>query len=710
MRGIKTFEAYWDGPSMAQVYLRKNYYEGITDTLTLVAGDGQLIQLDFEVMEASSDYIIYGVMLPALSFESRYDIEDDRGLKAPLEFGRVVRSQAFDDFFYTDAFLGAKYTKKATTFSVWAPTADAVQLMILDGQKQERARAAGNQKVKNENTITLSPMIYTEKGVWTICVPGNLELTPYRFLVKRQACWYEAIDPYAVASLANNSASVVIDSEKLHPKIGFRQFDNWQGPTSAIIYETSVRDMTSSTTSACKDPGTFKGFVGKGLEYIATLGVSHIQLLPIYDFGSVDETNPKGRYNWGYDPVQYRVPEGSFSDQVSDPYNRIVSLQAMITAIHSKGMGVIMDVVYNHMFDKDTSSFEGIVPGYFFRTGTNGELSNGSFCGNDLDSTRSMMRRYILDATAHWMTLYGIDGFRFDLMGILDIETMNQVTQLAKNLNPQTMIYGEGWHMPTLLDPGQMATLYQAEKMPDIGFFNDFFRDTIKGATMADQVKKTGYLTGQSKWAYQALIAFLGTVNRPSEQQPLQFLSPSQTINYVECHDNHTLWDKLTQCCPTESVEQRMARQRMINAFVVLSFGVPFIHCGQEWYRTKFGDHNSYRSSDQVNGVNWDQVRQNPKAISHLRACIGLRKTIPLLTCNEPQIIREQVTSHIYQTGMMIISFPGYAVVMNPTKRELLHHLPLEAICILDSDGTPKVSHHRIYAQPLSVMVFKVAN
>lgn len=695
MRGTKTFEAYWDGPSKAHIYLRKNYYEGITDALTLVASDGQLIQLDFKVMEASSDYIIYGVTLPVLSFESRYDIEDDRGLKAPLEFGRVVRSQGFDDFFYTDACLGAQYTKQATAFSVWAPTADAVQLMKLG---------------KVQSDIELLAMKYTEKGVWTICVPGDLELTPYRFLIKRQSLWHEAIDPYAVASLANHSASVVINPDKLLSPIGFRRFENWQGPTSAIIYEASVRDMTSSKTSGCKYPGTFKGFVENGLDYIATLGISHIQLLPIYDFGSVDENSPQKRYNWGYDPVQYRVPEGSFSDQISDPYNRIVNLQAMVAAIHSKGMGVIMDVVYNHMFDKDTSSFEAIVPGYFFRTGANGELSNGSFCGNDMDSTRSMMRRYILDTTAHWMGVYGVDGFRFDLMGILDIETMNQVTHLAQKLNPQTMIYGEGWHMPTLLDPDQMATLYQAQKMPEIGFFNDFFRDTIKGATMADQVKKTGYLTGHTKWVNRALMAFLGTVNAPSEHQPLQFLTPSQTINYVECHDNHTLWDKLEQCCPTETLEQRMARQRMINAFVVLSFGVPFIHCGQEFYRTKFGDHNSYRSSDQVNGINWDQVRQNTQAISHLRACVGLRKTMPLLTCNDPQMMREQVKSQISPSGIMIIGLPGYALVINPTKRELLHHLPSEAICVLDSEGTPLVALDRTHAQPLSMMVFKLEN
>lgn len=705
MRGTKTFEAYWDGASTAHIYLRKNYYEGVTETLTLVADNGESYHLDFKTVETSSDYIVYGAMLPALNFESRYDIEDDRGLKAPLEFGRVVRSQEFDKFFQTHAFLGVQYSKQATTFSVWAPTADAVQLMRL-GKVQIDSESESNCP-RQKNEIELLAMTYTEKGVWTICVPGDLELTAYRFLIKRLNSWQEAIDPYAVASTANHSASVVVDPQKFHHPICFKRFQDWQGPTSAIIYEASVRDMTSSDTSGCSAPATFKGFVETGLDYIATLGVSHIQLLPIYDFGSVDENNPKKRYNWGYDPVQYRVPEGSFSDRVADPYDRIVSLQAMIAAIHSKGMGVIMDVVYNHMFDKDTSAFEGIVPGYYFRSGANGELSNGSFCGNDIDSTRLMMRRYILDATAHWMSLYGVDGFRFDLMGILDIETMNQVTQLAQRLNPQAMIYGEGWHMPTLLEPERMATLYQASKMPQIGFFNDFFRDTIKGATMADQVKKTGYATGHAKWADRALMAILGTVNQVSDHQPLQFLTPSQTINYVECHDNHTLWDKLSKCAAGETIDQRMARQRMMTALVVLSFGVPFIHCGQEWYRTKFGDHNSYRSSDQVNAVNWDQVRQNSQAIAHFKACVGVRKTIPLLTCNDPEIISEQVTTHVTPAGMILIRMADYALVINPTKRPILHHLSSEAICILDSDGSPAVSLGRTHAQPLSVMVFK---
>jgi pullulanase len=704
---MKTFRAVWDAVCLARVSLSRDYYNGETATLTLVDQKDERFSLEFSVNCEEADGLIYDVVLPVLSFEGRYVLEDDRGLRAPLEFGLVVQSDEFDTYFYTDELLGSFYEPTKTTFKVWAPTADGVQVMIGEKNKQQ--------------TVALS---YMKKGVWQVDVEGDYEAVPYIYLVKHGSLWHEAIDPYGLASVANHRASVVIDFKKIENRATSHRFDPWVSPNQSILYELSVRDFTRSSSSGVHHAGTYKGFVESGtrirgenhdgsfvemptgIDYLSDLGVTHVQLMPVYDFGSVDELNPKERYNWGYDPVQYTVPEGSLATDVSSPYTRIYELQDLVSALHKRGLGVIMDVVYNHMFDRDTSSFEAIVPGYYFRVGVDGRVSNGSFCGSDMDSTRKMFRRYVVDATATWMSLYGMDGFRFDLMGILDIHTMNEVYALATSINPQALIYGEGWNMPTLLEDAHKAMLYNAQNLPGIAFFNDYFRDTIKGATMHEEIKGKGYASGKLQLAEKALSTVLAQC----------YLSPSQAINYVECHDNHTLWDKLEGCCAHESYEVRRHRQLLMTSMVLMSFGTPFLHSGQEWCRTKNGDHNSYRSSDAVNAVDWGRALNHISCIEKVKGLISIRKSIPFLWEPDGSKVSRGVSTEQLSWGGFSYRFLAeedskieIIVTVNPSKRSIKHNLPKTSTCLYTS--RVDLSVNQIHASdplaPLSLAVWK---
>ena len=389
-------------------------------------------------------------------------------------------------------FRSATLNDDRATFALWAPTAEQVYVKLFT--------TTGNQLTEVHQLV---PMIRGEKGVWQVKIDGGKPWLAYRFLVCVDGICKEAQDPYGYTTLPNAQASVIINGDNTLAEF-------WQGPDSfsaldAVIYEVSVRDITQHPSSGARYPGTYEALATKGLnyhgkpvgrDYLRDLGITHVQLLPIYDFGSVDETNPRVRYNWGYDPIQYFCPEGSLSANPLDPVQRVEGVKKMVKALHADGLGVIMDVVYNHMFDRDTSPLELVVPGYYFRLDAQGKPSNGSFCGNDLDSTKKMTRRLVLDCTRHWMTTYGIDGFRFDLMGILDKETMGAVSRLVGEINPRGLVYGEGWNMPTALDDEVKAIMHHAQHLPGIGFFNDRYRDFYKGATMTEKVGEKGLLTG----------------------------------------------------------------------------------------------------------------------------------------------------------------------------------------------------------------------
>ncbi len=624
-----------------------------------------------------------------------------------------VRSGAFDEAYaYEGKDLGCLYSKDQTSLKVWAPTCDQVKVHI---------EKAGKEEVRD--------MIKEERGVWSILLDGDYEGASYVYQVFFGDKMNLATDPYARASTANHERTIIIDLEKTIIDSRKDQLMKLESYTDAVIYELHVRDFSMDKESGLRHQGKFLAFTEdgarttsghlSGIDYLADLGVTHIQLLPVYDFGSVDELNPLSRYNWGYDPVQYSVPEGSYSTNTNDPYARIIELKQAIAHMHEKGLGVIMDVVYNHMYDKDESAFEKIVPGYYFRQDEEGNISNGSFCGNDFDSTRAMTRKFILDSTRIWIEEFGFDGFRFDLMGILDITTMNMIYNQTKDLDPSAMVYGEGWNMPTFLSDEDKATMMNHDKMPGIGYFSDIFREKIKGGTLEDKFNQGGFGTGDEGKLIDAMHLLRGTVLPVSiENNYIEsyFSEPSQTVNYVECHDNHTLWDKLRLSMKEESDETKALRHRFITAMVILSQGIPFIHAGQEFFRSKGGDHNSYKSSDEVNMFRWGRKDLHLDTVDYIKGLIELRKSYKELRLNNKEDIEK--LSEIHQSGPLIVynlqamdhdcGYNGLTLVINPGLESVTCDEVKDKTMIFNRRGyVDDQVEERHIIEPISVQVYR---
>ena len=510
--------------------------------------------------------------------EPMYDYKIICGeLQAKLSLGKITRSRLFDEKYYFDEWLGYKYYKTKTIFRVWTPVAKEVKIVLNDQEYR---------------------LEYKNKGVWEITVKGDFDKASYYYLVRINNKFIKTVDPYANSSNANHEINYVINFKNTYQmknsyynKEDFKYLD-------AFIYELSVRDATSLVDVDNK--GTYRALIDSasknyGLGYIKNLGITHIQFLPIYAFGGVNELIKDQKqdgflYNWGYNPMQYMVPSGFFSENPNDPYLRINELKELIDVIHSFNMGVNMDVVFNHVYDGKWYPFEKLVPGYTFRTDDRGYLTNSSWCGNDLKTDHLMIRKLIIDSVKLFQKEYKIDGFRFDLMGLIDIETINQIQKLVKKENPNAMIYGEGWNMDVKLPYEERANMNNCQKMPNVAFFNDYFRNVFKEK----------YLHGKScdnNTIFNLIKGYTFGDNK--------FLSPNQSINYLECHDNYTLFDNITIKSQHLSCEQIKDFVKLGLAINVLATGICFIHAGMEKARTKKLYDNSYNLNDDVNGINW---------------------------------------------------------------------------------------------------------
>ena len=609
-----------------RVYLSKGYYNGISSQFYIknIEND-QLIPLNGDSLNNSSqDGFQEYVFHTNFTMGKVYKVVDAYGLSCYLDFSKLSMCEEFDElYFYDHNDLGNQYTKEKTTFKVWAPLATGVILKVM----------------KWNGETELFPMKRQKKGVYFVEVCEDLELEQYVYLIRHTNSYEVTLDPYAYSSSSNGRASIIVDLEK----VPCRQFDLpiLEKMTDMVIYETSVRDFSMSSTSGMKNKGKFLAFTElntstdsgnpTGLDYLSCLGITHLQLMPIADFATVDEKNPLELYNWGYDPLAYNVTEGSYVTDPDDGYMRMTEAQRMVEALHSRGIRVVMDVVFNHMHDVNINALERTVPYYFFRRNKDGSLSNGSWCGNDLNTTALMCRKYILDMCRRWQVLYGIDGFRFDLMGIIDQETMKLVDAQGKALDPSFVVYGEGWNMPTALDEEMRTTIQNNLKTPYIGFFNDFFRDTLRGT---NQMETKGYFSGDTYKTNDAMKAICNLD---------MFAKITQSINYVECHDNATCYDKLQISNYDESEKIRKRRSRLMMAAVILSQGVPFLHSGQEFFRTKGGLSNTYNAGDQVNALDWNRKDMEIDTTQFVQFLIHLRKNNPCFRYGSYDMIRKNV-------------------------------------------------------------------
>lgn len=544
--------------------------------------------------------------------------------------GSLIRTPEFDERFYYSGRLGAFYTREATLFRLWAPTAQEVTVEVWDSLDE------------SSQIQELISMHQTDVGVWEAQLAGDRHNTAYTYhLTFSDGTNHSTQDPYARAVIVNGDKSVILDPDSVHLD-GFYRMPPFTHPTDAIIYEIHVRDFTIDPESGIDQKGRYLGFIEQGtvneqgsptgLDYLKSLGVTHVQILPMYDYATVDEHEPHSQYNWGYDPKNYNVPDGSYAADPREPANRILELKQMIKGLHEAGIRVIMDVVYNHVYEVSDHPLHKTAPGYFFRYDKNGDLSNGTGVGNDTASERRMMRKYILDSIAYWAEEFHLDGFRFDLMGIHDVQTMNEIRSLLDTIDPSIIVLGEGWNLSTELPESEKAWQGNASKMPRIAHFNDSMRDSIKGSTFRYDEK--GFISGRHREGKTIAGNLMGKIDSS------HYLGPDQVIQYVEAHDNLTLYDKLLLTNPEDSEETRIRRHTLATSMVILAQGIPFIHAGQEFLRTKSGVENSYRSPDHINLLHWRRQDDFRSAVEYFRGLIRLRKSQYLFRLHDAQSIR----------------------------------------------------------------------
>ena len=535
--------------------------------------------------------------------------------------------------------LGFTYSKEKTTFKVWAPSASQVLLKLY---------STGSYLEDGATVLSINQMYYDyQTGVWSTTIDGDLHGVYYTYVVQNGNVSSETQDVYSKATGVNSARSMVVDLERTNP-------DGWDKDkhifvdeqTKAIVWEIHVRDFSSSNTSGVSKEhrGTYLAFTEMDtkvpntnaptcVSYLKELGITHVQLNPVFDFGSVDEATGV-EYNWGYDPVNYNVPEGSYS---TDPYHgevRIKEFKQMVKALHDAGIGVIMDVVYNHMYSGGDSCFEKTVPNYYFRKQGNRYL-NSSGCGNVTASEKVMFRKFMIDSLRYWAEEYHIDGFRFDLMACHDYETMNLIREELDKIDKRILMYGEPWtadNGDNGISGDDCCSKGNAKKLSSrIGMFNDDMRNGIKGGSDDDT---KGYIQGANFDTYKVLAGMLGA---SSDTFGRWAKRPSQCITYASAHDNLTLWDKLLKsnwCCSDfDTTDPKIINQNKLSAaFVLMSLGVPFMLAGEEFARTKKGDHNSYRSPDSVNSIDWQRTITYKDLVDYYKGLIAIRKKFSLLT------------------------------------------------------------------------------
>ena len=545
---------------------------------------------------------------------------------------------------YHGSDLGATWTRDMTCFRLWAPTASAAAVKIY---------RTGDSR--NDDELATLPMTAAENGSWVFKAPGDLQGLYYTYQVTLRGKKVEACDPYARSTGVNGNRAMNLDLASTNP-------DGWDADknphasnavTDNVIYELHIRDLSIDESSGITHKGKYLGLtetgtttasgVPTGIDHIRGLGVSHVHLLPFYDYGSVDETRlDQPQFNWGYDPVNFNVPEGSYS---TDPYHgevRVKELKTMIKSMHDYGLSVVMDVVYNHVYNADTFCFNKLVPYYFSRTDKKGKLSDGSGCGNDTASERSMVRKYIVDSVKYWAEEYHIDGFRFDLVGLIDTQTIRELMEAVHKTRPDVIFYGEGWTMNTVLTKPDvtLATQQNGHLIPGFAFFNDSIRDLLRGSVFLNTEK--GYVTGKIVDKHALEANFMG---HPSWAQ-----TPCQTVNYVSCHDNNTLLDRIILGSPESAREVQIRMNHLAAAYSILSEGIPFFQAGEEMLRSKPDgkggyEHNSFKSSDAVNSFKWNDLdkEEYQTAVEYYRGLLALRKAHPMLRLTDAQRVNALV-------------------------------------------------------------------
>ena len=550
---------------------------------------------------------------------------------------------------YTGTDLGVSYSPQQTVFKVWAPMASAVKLRLY---------AAGN---GGEATSTID-LDKGDQGTWQTTVKQDIKDQYYTFQVMQDGKWLlEAPDIYAKAVGVNGHRGMVVDLAATNPA-------GWQNDTKpvlknltdAIIYELHIRDISVDPNSGIKNKGKFLGLtetgtkspdgLSTGLDHIKELGVTHVHLLPSFDFNSIDETKlDQKQYNWGYDPLNYNVPEGSYSTNPYDGNVRIKEFKQMVQALHANGLRVILDVVYNHTTDIAHSNFTQFAPGYFYRHNPDGSYSNGTGCGNETASEQPMMRKFMIESVVYWVKEYHLDGFRFDLMGIHDIVTMNAISDTLHKIDPSIVIYGEGWAAgASPLAENLRAVKKNIYEVNKVAAFSDDLRDGLKGGF--SNVKAKGFVSGDQNSKESVKFGIVASTQNSQinyqavdDSKAFWAAEPYQTISYASCHDDNTLFDRLKIGNPDATEADLIKMDKLANAIVLTSQGISFLHSGVEILRTKMGIANSFNSPDSINQIDWSRKTRYLPVFNYYKQLIALRKAHPAFRMPSTEMIQQHL-------------------------------------------------------------------
>ena len=613
------------------------------------------------------------------------------------------------------------YTPKQTTFQLFAP-ADAKKVVVRiykDGQ--------GGKALK---TIKMTQ----KDGIWTATVAGDLMNKFYTFDMGRGEC----PGVFAKAVGVNGKRGAIIDREKTFP-------EHWccdehpiiKSPADLVIYELHHRDFSIARPDA-KYPGKFMALTEPwAIEHLKSLGVNAVHILPSYDYGSVDETRlSDNKYNWGYDPVNYNVPEGGYSTNPYDPYCRIREFKEMVNALHEAGIAVILDVVFNHTYDIEHSNFQRTYPDYYYRKTADGQYSNGSGCGNETASDQPMMRQFMIESVKYWYNEYRVDGFRFDLMGCHDIETMNAIRAELNKLDPSILVYGEGWSAGVCALPNEkLGMKANIPQMPGIAAFSDEMRDALRGPFSDDTVSgwlgrlnthKPGQFAGDVE-VESLKFGIVGGIQHPQvnmkkvnySQKPWA-LEPTQMLAYVSCHDDMCLVDRLKASIPKLKEDELIRLDLLAQTAVFTSQGVPFMLSGEELLRTKQGVHNSFESPDSINRLDWSNKERYPQVFKYYSDLIALRRNHPAFRLGDANLVRKHLEFLEAPDGVVAFQLKNYAgrddwrniiVILNPSRKTATVNIPKGMYTVVCKDGeinedsTEKIFGRRTTVSPQSALI-----
>ena len=683
----------------------------ITPATTVVTQDMVKVyegDREIEISKLSSGKIIELAEDVDLSKTYRVEIKGF-GEKTAIPIGVFDSASFIENYTYDGDDLGAVISGNTTTFKVWAPTASAVKLNLFTSGHEGEAY----------ETVD---MVKGDRGVWSYtanCGHG----TYYTYTVTTAVGTQEAVDPYAKSAGLNGNRGMVIDLSLTDPDGWGAEFSTGiDSYSDAVIWEVHVRDFSNKISSS-EYKGKYLAFTERGLvnehgqpvgvDYLVNLGITHVHLLPVYDYATVDEASPEDEFNWGYDPKNYNVPEGSYSTNPYDGAVRVTEYKKMVMALHEAGIGVVMDVVYNHTHDAN-SSFNKIVPYYYYRYTASGANTSASGCGNDTASERYMYGKFMVDSVKYWISEYDLDGFRFDLMGLHDLETMQQIEAAVHTVDPEAIIYGEGWTMGSTIDGSKMANQSNIKDIEitnnaigAIAVFNDVIRDGLKGSVF--EKESQGYINGRGQANLAKIVFGIKGGNALSQGW---IVKDARVVNYMSAHDNNTLWDKLELSNGTDTIERRLAMNRLGATILMASKGMTFFQAGEEMLRTKDGDENSYKSDDSINNIDWSVLYEGSdqyEMMLYYKHLINVRKSYSVFTNNDAKITDTKIVN-----GRASILFEeeegGKALLLsNPTVANMTYNLEGQWYMVVngtDSSSEPVLCEGKIDIPPYSAVIF----